>query len=192
LNGFSRSGVVMSVEGEGVLARATDCLAEALILWVPEQGNVLFANRVGRANFLTPGGDVIEPLRSAAADYRGTRDVDTSLPKRLDVRGCRWYVRTSAVTSAYESIVAHRPSSMSELELLERFRQRYRLADRKLDVLRNVLRGRSNLEIARALRIAYPTVRRHLVELLDALGVNNKFELFRIADTIRNDEPVSD
>ena len=51
-----------------------------------------------------------------------------------------------------------------------------------------MLRGRSPLETATTLRIAYPTVRRHLVELMNALGVRNRYEVFLLADRLRTQD----
>ena len=50
------------------------------------------------------------------------------------------------------------------------------LTGRQLDVLREVVRGRSNKEIARALGMAEPTVKGHLVTIFRVLRVRNRAE----------------
>lgn len=50
------------------------------------------------------------------------------------------------------------------------------LTERQVDVLRELVRGRSNKEIARALGMAEPTVKGHLVTIFRVLRVRNRAE----------------
>ena len=48
------------------------------------------------------------------------------------------------------------------------------LSERQLDVLRQLIAGQSNKEIARALGLAEPTVKAHLVTIFRVLRVRNR------------------
>ena len=50
------------------------------------------------------------------------------------------------------------------------------LTERQLAVLGQLVRGRSNKEIARALALAEPTVKGHLVTVFRVLSVRNRAE----------------
>ena len=171
--------------------RALDELDDPFIVWQPASGDVSYANRCARDRFVDRGGRVVALVCDAARAHRDARRQshgETPPPRVIDLCGCRWYVRTATLDDERESIFGRR-GLMREIDLLRRFQQRYRLADRKLDVLRCILRGRPSSEIASTLRIAQATVRRHVNELLDTLGLKSKFELFQLADAIRNAEP---
>jgi two-component system response regulator DevR len=70
--------------------------------------------------------------------------------------------------------------------VLQRMRQTERLLDasafrdlskRELEVLHQVSQGKSNREIAEVLSVSEKTVRNHVSNLLDKLGLNNRIEL---------------
>lgn len=67
--------------------------------------------------------------------------------------------------------------------LMARWQQPSRLAltERELDVLRCVVRGDGNKQIASALGIAEPTVKAHLVHIFEKLGVENRTAAARVA-----------
>ena len=54
--------------------------------------------------------------------------------------------------------------------------EEFRLTDRQLDVLRLLVKGKSNKEIARRLEITTPTVKLHVNQILRRLGVRNRTE----------------
>jgi DNA-binding NarL/FixJ family response regulator len=68
-------------------------------------------------------------------------------------------------------------------KLMARWQQptRTSLTDRELDVLRCVVRGDGNKEIASTLRIAEATVKAHLVHIFEKLGVENRTSAARVA-----------
>jgi DNA-binding NarL/FixJ family response regulator len=55
------------------------------------------------------------------------------------------------------------------------------LTEREIDVLRCVARGAANKEIAASLGIAEPTVKAHLVHIIEKLGVENRTAAVRTA-----------
>jgi len=67
--------------------------------------------------------------------------------------------------------------------LMARWQQpaRLTLTDRELDVLRCVVRGDGNKQIAATLGIAEPTVKAHLVHIFEKLGVENRTAAARMA-----------
>jgi DNA-binding NarL/FixJ family response regulator len=67
--------------------------------------------------------------------------------------------------------------------LMARWQQpaRLTLTDRELDVLRCVVRGDGNKQIAAALGIAEPTVKAHLVHIFEKLSVENRTAAARVA-----------
>jgi DNA-binding NarL/FixJ family response regulator len=67
--------------------------------------------------------------------------------------------------------------------LMARWQQppRLTLTDRELDVLRCVVRGDGNKQIAVALGIAEPTVKAHLVHIFEKLSVENRTAAARVA-----------
>ena len=62
---------------------------------------------------------------------------------------------------------------------LNRMRQQFRLTRRETDVLRRVLDGLKNLEIAKELEISEQTVKDHLSNIYMKIGVQNRFSLMR-------------
>jgi FixJ family two-component response regulator len=62
------------------------------------------------------------------------------------------------------------------------------LSRRESDVFHLLLAGKSNKEIARALRIGMPTATKHRAKVLQKLQVRNVFELITVAPHYRKDE----
>jgi len=62
---------------------------------------------------------------------------------------------------------------------LNKIRQQFRLTRRETDVLRRVLDGLKNLEIAEELEISEQTVKDHLSNIYMKIGVRNRFSLMR-------------
>jgi DNA-binding CsgD family transcriptional regulator len=62
---------------------------------------------------------------------------------------------------------------------LNKIRQQFRLTRRETDVLRRVLDGLKNLEIAEELEISEQTVKDHLSNIYMKTGVRNRFALMR-------------
>jgi DNA-binding CsgD family transcriptional regulator len=62
---------------------------------------------------------------------------------------------------------------------MSEIREQFRLTRREIDVLRRVLDGLKNIEIAENLEIAEQTVKDHLSNIYMKLGVENRFTLIR-------------
>jgi len=62
---------------------------------------------------------------------------------------------------------------------LNKIRQQFRLTRRETDVLRRVLDGLKNIEIAEELEISEQTVKDHLSNIYMKIGVRNRFSLMR-------------
>ena len=56
-------------------------------------------------------------------------------------------------------------------------RERFRLTPRELEIVRQIVEGGTNRDIAGALRISEDTVKHHLRNVFDKLGVSNRLEL---------------
>jgi DNA-binding CsgD family transcriptional regulator len=67
--------------------------------------------------------------------------------------------------------------TVSRMLDLNTIRARYRLTRREMDVLRRVLNGRKNTEIAEELQISEQTVKDHLSNIYMKCGVENRFAL---------------
>jgi two-component system nitrate/nitrite response regulator NarL len=55
--------------------------------------------------------------------------------------------------------------------------RRFKLTPRELDIIRAVVDGQANKEIASRLGITEPTVKHHLTSIFDKVGVSNRLEL---------------
>jgi len=69
----------------------------------------------------------------------------------------------------------------SELRDVEKFRKIYMITDRELEITGLIVSGLSYKEISGKLGISERTVERHLTNIYNKLGINNKIELYRIA-----------
>ena len=56
-------------------------------------------------------------------------------------------------------------------------RDRFRLTPRELEIIRHIAEGGTNRDIAKALSISEDTVKHHLRNIFDKLGVSNRLEL---------------
>jgi DNA-binding NarL/FixJ family response regulator len=62
---------------------------------------------------------------------------------------------------------------------LNQIRQNFKLTRREVDVLRRVLDGLKNIEIAEELEISEQTVKDHMSNVYMKIGVENRFSLIR-------------
>ncbi len=81
--------------------------------------------------------------------------------------------------------------SLSNRINLNRIRIRHRLTRRETDVLRRVLRGLSNADIAAEMEIAEQTVKDHLSRVYLKLKVKNRFALIQFLSNLADSETQS-
>jgi DNA-binding NarL/FixJ family response regulator len=103
---------------------------------------------------------VVRAIRAGAISY---------IMKTADVEDLVQAIRQGALGQVYvSSRVAGR--LMQEV----RSPHQIRLTDRERDVLREIVIGRTDKEIARSLAIALSTVKSHVRSILDKLGVDSR------------------
>jgi DNA-binding CsgD family transcriptional regulator len=173
-----------------MLLQVLDAIPDVLVVWSPGAARIELANRGAREHaFLTAAEELAGDAQSCAAEQRELRRQlaahGCSAPaQRLDRQGEVWWIRTVGLPKGLELVLGRR-ERLRERELVRQLRAAYALTDRQADVLRHVLRGRANPEIAAALGIAYRTVRRHLQDLQAALGVPSRVGIFQLVERLR-------
>jgi DNA-binding CsgD family transcriptional regulator len=102
------------------------------------------------------------------------------LSKRLDGSPSNWMFRffISENPGPFVSIFIIEEKISNKLEM-NKIRQLYGLTRRETDVLRRLLDGLKNIEIADDLQISEQTVKDHLSNIYMKIGVENRFELIR-------------
>ena len=66
---------------------------------------------------------------------------------------------------------------VEDREVLDSIYERYNVSKREQDILKLILDGKSNKEIEAALFISYHTVKNHVYNLYQKLGIKNRYEL---------------
>jgi DNA-binding NarL/FixJ family response regulator len=131
------------------------------------------------------GGDGVEAIQSIRAEFPHARiivlttfDGDEDIFKALQA-GARGYLLkgmdTDELVSAIKAV--HSGKSRIPAPVAERLAERMSnpvLTDRETDVLRLIVGGNSNKEIASALFISEATVKTHINNLLGKLGVSDR------------------
>lgn len=72
-----------------------------------------------------------------------------------------------------------------EDQTLVKFKDKYRITDRQLDIIYLAVAGLSNREISEKFNIKEKTVEHHLFNIYNKLGVDSKLELFNLAKNYR-------
>jgi DNA-binding CsgD family transcriptional regulator len=102
------------------------------------------------------------------------------ITNRFDASQSNWifrlYIYEKPVPLVYVTIIEERLSNKLEMNGI---RQRFRLTRRETDVLRRVIDGLKNIEIADDLAISEQTVKDHLSNIYMKTGVGNKLALVR-------------
>jgi DNA-binding NarL/FixJ family response regulator len=148
------------LDGHGVLCALREDAATAAIPFI----------------FLTAKGerrDVREGMNLGADDYLTKPVAKADLLKAIAVR----FVR-----AAQQTTNEFKPDFTSTAPLIERFR----LTSRAAEVLLWVAQGKTNAEVASILQISESTVKKHMMEVMDLLGVDT-----RTAATVRALEVLS-
>ena len=95
--------------------------------------------------------------------------------------------RSAIITNAYNSLMSATtelngdPNSEqnNKSKSFEKNCQKYNITNREIDVIKLVAKGKINKEIANELNIANHTVKKHLQNTFEKVGVNNKIELLK-------------
>jgi two-component system, NarL family, response regulator DevR len=156
-----------------------------------------------------PGGSGLEATRQITKQYPETRVVmltsygDDALLMQAIRAGAAGYVLKQADNEALLRAVASAAHGQAPLDpalaarLIERVRAAERqadtdafrdLADRELDVLALVARGKSNAAIAQALNLSEKTVSNYVSHILEKLNLKNRVELATYAVEHRLEE----
>ncbi|HEY0956357.1 MAG TPA: LuxR C-terminal-related transcriptional regulator, partial [Roseateles sp.] len=142
----------------GQLAEARACLAEALL----EQGD-----RAGAAQVLAP-----------ALARREPGGLMWAVPRLLRLAGEDWGDLLDpgdlARLRGWADVL--RPAAQAAQEALPAVAADDRLSQREAEVIAQIAAGASNKHIARALDLSPHTVKRHVANILDKLGLNSRGE----------------
>jgi DNA-binding NarL/FixJ family response regulator len=126
------------------------------------------AVRAGASGFLLKASPPEELVAAIRAAYAGNALVEPKMTKRL------------------LDEFARRPDHPPAGQLPDRFAE---LTDREIDVLREVVRGASNAEIAERLYISETTVKTHVNHILSKLGVRDRIQAVVLAYDLGLVEP---
>lgn len=69
---------------------------------------------------------------------------------------------------------------ISRVKDIEHFKTRYRITARQIEVIRQLLSGKSNKDIAYFLKIKESTIETHITSIYNKLGINNRIELLNL------------
>lgn len=149
-----------------------------------------------------PGMDTLRELTSAAVSVR-TIVLCASIEKRQIVEALQLGARAillkrslshlmaciEAVVEGYYWVEDRRVSSIAEIvrELMlagaaePEVTQRYKLTNRELQIISFLTLGNTNREIGQALSISEETVKRHLANIFDKVGMSTRLELAMFA-----------
>jgi DNA-binding NarL/FixJ family response regulator len=166
------------IEGMQVVAEASDGV-EAVTLFRKHKPDVTLMD----LRLPTMGGvDAIKAIRESLPDARiivlTTFDGDEDIHRALQA-GARGYLLKGMdagdLTAAIRTV--HNGKTYIPAEIAERLAGRFsgsELTEREMDVLRLIVKGNSNKEIAARLFISEATVKTHINNLLSKLGVTDR------------------
>jgi DNA-binding CsgD family transcriptional regulator len=147
----------------------------------------VFTNRIA-SNFLKrfflP--DEIPQLTRRIFDAMDSSSLQESFPgevyifKRLEGSSSNWVFKFFLSESPRQLVgIFITEERVSEKLDMNEIRKRFRLTRRETDILRRVLDGLKNVEIAEELEISEQTVKDHLSNIYMKSGVENRFDLAR-------------
>ncbi len=138
-----------------------DSQTKVVVLTTFDLDEHLFAAiRAGASGFLLKASPPEELVSAIRAAHAGNALVEPKMTKRLLAE------------------FARRPEMPSTGEVPDRFAE---LTDREVDVLKEVVRGASNAEIAERLYISETTVKTHVNHILTKLGVRDRIQAVVLA-----------
>ena len=108
----------------------------------------------------------VYPVLDENGTIRSTVTVDTALTNRQAAR--------TPPSTAPDPSPESRPPVPDHVDPRYRHEANFGLSDREVDVLRQVARGSTNVEIAAALGISPHTVKSHVIHIFNKFGVNDR------------------
>jgi DNA-binding CsgD family transcriptional regulator len=141
-------------------------------LFVVGEGGTLVASNDGGRRLLESNGPDVQQILRTAGDTKADAEIATWTIGQISAWR-RWIVVDD---SAYALVVIEVARASVEA-VLNRAVQTYTLTVRQSDVLRLILEGASNKEIASRLRMAPRTVEVHLTAIFDKTGVESRARL---------------
>ena len=126
-----------------------------------------------RAVMLTDGVDTPAVISSLQFGVRGVVLTDSPPDVLID---CIHTVMTDRAWIGREAVAGTLPG-LRKLETARRRSKAFGLTRRELQVLREVVAGYTNKEIAERIHISENTVKAHLTHIFDKLGASNRVEL---------------
>ncbi len=168
-----------------LLAFVLETMMEGLVVFGPDM-EVASANRSGE-RFLKKHRipDEVEVISRRLFDALRQNRVSELFPGEVHLRlalpgsPSKWNFQFHLYGPAPCVCVFIREMAPSQQLDLNSIRQEHRITRRELDVIRRVLDGSTNDEIAREFRLTEQTVKDHLSTIYQKLGVRNRLELLR-------------
>ncbi|TAN43283.1 MAG: LuxR family transcriptional regulator [Nitrospirae bacterium] len=100
--------------------------------------------------------------------------------KRLEGSGSNWTFKLEALDAPWQAVCVFIIEEAASAKLdLNGIRMQFRLTRRETDVLRRVINGLTNRDIACDLEIGEQTVKDHLSNIYQKMGIKNRFAIVR-------------
>ena len=102
------------------------------------------------------------------------------ITKKFEGSPSNWLFRFAIPVKSQPIIVVYIIEDKISNKLnVNEIRQQYRLTRREADIIRRLLDGLKNVEISKELEIMEQTVKDHLSNIYQKMGVENRFDLIR-------------
>lgn len=122
-----------------------------------------------------------QDLRNRLDNLRLGREANFIIP--VNYKTDSGYLLTSSYFSGIVDKFGDRTGYIvisNEIREVKQFQKKYRITSREMEIIEHTITGLSYPEISRKLSISERTVERHLTNIYNKLGINNKIELYRI------------
>jgi len=157
------------------------------VVWFDRDLKVVFRNRAAERFLLrhrlppeveAVSGRIIKAMDQGKADLLFLGEV--LILKRLEGSGSNWTFRLEASEISGPSVCVFIIEETLSAKLdLNNVRTQYGLTRRETDVLRRVINGLKNRDIADDLEIGVQTVKDHLSRIYQKMGIKNRFAIVR-------------
>jgi DNA-binding CsgD family transcriptional regulator len=102
-------------------------------------------------------------------------------PRKIDSSPSNWVFRMKAIENPKPLVIVFiSEEQVSDKMDLNKLRIDYRLTRRELDVVRRVVNGRKNRDIAEEFGISEQTVKDHLSNIHSKLGINSRLGIMQL------------